>query len=324
MAGSTSIFDFHQPEYLVSGALGAFTQDIVLPRLVNRTFDQHFARKIGTTVDVLIPGGPVLARDFQLRTPKQTDNKSGALGRPAGSGEADAVPAGGDSTIKFSDLDESTAPVTLDRHLYNAVRLTDEDITLHPDRFIGSILSRQVEGLARGAEDVLATVMNGIAVDALYDVTKPLESILAAQQAMDARLVPRGGRQLAIAPDLVPSLVLNEALLRVDASGTSDALREARVGRLMGVDVVVSPYLDAGTALLFTKDAFTFVTRVPVAPKSGPATASESFQGIGMRWIGDYDSTTLADRSIVSLFCGAQVLRSDSYVKLDVDGPAGS
>src|SRR5690349_12288066 len=63
------------------------------------------------------------------------------------------------ATITYDDIDETEVPVKM-AHLYDATKVTDEDLTLAITDFAGQVTAPQVQAVARGAEDQIASVMN--------------------------------------------------------------------------------------------------------------------------------------------------------------------
>src|SRR5690606_1085534 len=300
-------------------ALGVYVQSLVLPRLFNRNVEQDFQGQRGFVVNVRKPATTAVeTHNFRMRSSQ--DNSGGVLLENGTDGHTE---------VEFSDIPAGEyAQVTITDHLYNAIRITDEEATFKLEDFARQMLAPQALGVARRAEGIAAAVIDGLAADpgipALEaDGSNLREVVMAVTTEFDQRYIPRQGRQLLISPDLQRHFVLNENLLRFDASNSTEALRDAQVGRLLGFDVYVVNSLAPGTMLAFLQDAFTFVSRVPYAPRGATATAAQSVESIGMRWLADYDPKTLADRSVVSTFVGASVLDDRLYVKVEVEG-AGS
>lgn len=59
-------------------------------------------------------------------------------------------------------------------------------------------------------------------------------------QKLNEASVPRKGRWIVIPPFVENLLLQHSSLVRVDAAGTGESLREAQIGRLLGFDVYVS------------------------------------------------------------------------------------
>lgn len=226
------------------------------------------------------------------------------------------------ATITYDAFSEVPVQVSL-THLYDAGRLTDEDLSLNLRNFAMQVTEPQVASVATGAEDELATAMNGIAADDSFALTAdPADTdakILAARETLSSADVPSDNRWLAVAPDIYTRLLSVDKFVRADATGdgVSSAIRRAIVGRIYGFQVIESNGLTAGTAVAYHKSGLVFANRVPVRPRGAYSSATAQSQGIGMRQIFQYQPDILSDASVLSTFAGAGVIDLDRIYKLD-------
>lgn len=275
-------------------AVSLLTRSLVLPMTVSRIPGGEFAGDNGDTITV---------RVRSTRTARKQANP----GDP----------------ITYDALNETPVNVTL-AHLYDAARLTDEDLSLNLVDFGVQVTQPQVASVATGAEDELATAMNGVAADDSFALTASADDtdakIQAARETLSEANVPAGDRYLAVAPDILTRLLSVDKFVRADATGDrSTAIREATMGRIYGFTVVESNGLTAGTAVAYHRSGFVFANRVPVPPRGlearqvGTATAS----GIGMRQIFQYQPDNLRDVSVLSTFAGAAQVDGNRVFKLD-------
>lgn len=287
---------FVKPSVVARTALGLLQREIILPRLVWRDHEREFAGKIGDTVNVRIPAPAVTARKF------------------------DRTGVAGDATVVTTNVAESSIPVKLDTHLYNAVPVTDEELTLQVEDFGAQILAPQVRGVAEGAENLVAAVLDAQAASVVLSTTAPEDTLTDVAVTLDQRSVPRSGRVLVISPDMQGYFLKSQEIKkREDTTGT-DALVDATLGRLRGFTIVVSNALKPKSAHAFVREAVAFVTKAPAAPAGASFAASESYAGLAMRWLRDYDADTLQDRSIVSAYAGVKLTSTDRIVS--IAGPA--
>ncbi|MCD0450773.1 hypothetical protein LO762_16470 [Actinocorallia sp. API 0066] len=227
--------------------------------------------------------------------------------------------------IVFDAINEVPVEVTL-THLYDAARLTDEEMSLDIVDFGVQVTQPQVAAVGIGAEDELAAAMNVLTPDAAFAETATPsdtdDAILAAREALSSADVPAGDRFLAVAPDITTRLLKVEKFVRADAVGDGTAIREAIMGRIYGFTVVESNGLDAGTALAYHRSGFAFANRVPVAPRGLPSNqvGTATSGGISMRQIFQYETKNLRDQSVLSTFAGANVVQRPRVFKLAVDG----
>lgn len=280
---------FIKPNAIVDTVLGMLQGELVLTNLVWKDGLGDFAGRFNDTISIRIPN-PTDANTRVLR----------------GTGSA--------RNLTVSDLTETTVDVKLTDDVYNLVVLTDEEKTLDIFDFAGQVLNRQVDAVARKLEQGLADTITGApyatthsaAADTIYD------AIIHARRQLNDSYVPRQGRVLVIGSAIEEALLLDDRFIRFDSTGDSSnsALREARIGRIAGQDVIVSDYIPHGEAYLFHPTAFAMVTRPPSAPMSGAdrVAAVGSANGIALRWLGDYDPSVTSDRSLVDTFVGYKAI----------------
>lgn len=272
-----------------SAAAGLLARELVLPMTVLRIPGGDFAGDNGDTITVRVPQpGTVLEQ---------------------------ATPG---DTITYDDINEVGVDVQL-AHLYHAKRVTDEELSLEVVDFGAQITAVQVDAVARGAEDQIATEMNDLTADdsILSDGSDISEKILAAREALGNSNVPTAERYLAVSPEVATFLLSEDKFSTVNQSGDDSALRDAVLGRVYGFTVVESPALSGGTAVAYHRTGFAFANRVPVAPRGANDSAVAQAGGVGLRQILQYDPSVLSDASVISTFAGAKVVDSDRVFKLN-------
>lgn len=291
---------FLTPEVIARTAIGALVQDLVLPRMVSRDAEADFGGGNGTVVNVRVPA---TVSGGGARTYTQTLRDAG-------------------TPIVLDKLSETTIPVTMGPELYKGAPVTDDDLTMELTDFTTQVLDPLTQVVGVGAEAVLATEMNGFTADATntpnVNGTDIHKSILKARLTLNKRHVPQTGRMLVISPEVELMLLDDPSnrLVRYDASGSAEALRNATIGKLYGMPTVTSTELAANSYMIFTREAFTFVMRAPVVPRGVAFGQSVSYQGLALRFLRDYDSAFLQDRAIVSTFAGAETLDANRAVRV--------
>lgn len=271
-------------------SVGLLSRSIVLPNTVTRVTRSDFPAGSGATVTLRVPS-PGAAR---------TQVSAGA-------------------TITYDDVTETGVNVTLS-HLYNAKRVTDQELTYSLVDFGAQITSVQVDAVARGAEDLVAAAMNGLASERTFALNATeadtVASLLAARQALSAANVPAGDRFLAVSPEIATRLLSMEGLRDTSRAGSDGALRDATIGQVFGFTVVESNALAAGTAVAYHRTAFAFANVLPATPRGATDTATATFGGVGLRHIFQYQPDILSDASVVSTFAGASVVDGARVVKM--------
>jgi hypothetical protein len=291
---------FYTPEVISRLMIGALVQDLVLPRLVNTDASADFTGGSGTVVNVRTP--PTVTGGG-ARTYTQTLRDA-------------ATP------IILDRINEATVPVTIGPMLYKGAPITDEDLTFELTDFTRQVIEPLAQPVGIGAEATLAAVINAFPASAT--ITPALNAseihgaILEARMELDKRYVPKQGRVLVVSPEIEMWLLIDEAnrLVRYQDSGSTDALREAQIGRLYGMPVVGSTELTANSFIIMSRDAFVFVLRAPEVPAGVSFGSSIAYQGLALRFIRDYDSAFMQDRAVVNTFAGAQVLDAARAIRV--------
>ncbi|MGI5245423.1 P22 phage major capsid protein family protein [Dactylosporangium sp. CA-139066] len=281
---------------IIKAALGLLEEELTLGQLVYRDFDSDFAGKQGDTVNVKRPAR-LTAEDIGFRSSNRQ--------------------------VTGQDLVESTFPVKLREYPVNAVDLSDEEMTLDVENFGSQVLQPQVEAIARYIEARLAFEMQANtvtgALGAKTDGSDLLAKITRARKLLNDRNVSRGGRILLVGSAVEEALLNLAILTEADKSGTTEALREAILGRLRGFTVVGSNQIDEDVAIAYHPTAFALITRAPVIPDGASFGAATSYGGYAMRWIKDYDASRLSDRSVLGTFMGIEPIK-DPVDLADIDG----
>ncbi|GAA4981260.1 P22 phage major capsid protein family protein [Actinopolymorpha pittospori] len=276
---------FYTPAQVASVALALVRGDLVLARTVNRDYEAGFGGGRGTVVNVRKPA---------------TLN---ARKRSIGAGTA----------IQTDSISESTVAVTMTDMIYSAVDLTDEDLSLNLEDFGRQVLAPQVTAVAEEVEDTVVAAFQALAESAVavagsYSATNPTAQFVTLRQILRDRKVPATNLTAAVGTGVYADLLNSGALKGYDQSGSTDALRNAEVGKVHGFTIIESNRLAHDEIVAYHRDAFTLAIRAPRVPEGVSFGQSASGDGFAMRYIRDYDSSLLADRSVVSTFIGCQAM----------------
>ncbi|MEX2196830.1 MAG: P22 phage major capsid protein family protein [Thermoleophilaceae bacterium] len=226
---------------------------------------------------------------------------------------------GGDP-ISFDSLDETEIAVVLE-HWYSAVKITDEELTLDVRDFANQVLAPMIAAVAAAGEDRLAAVINGLAATSSFALAEDPEDtkdvILAARETLVDNDVPAAGRYLAVSPQIASRLFKVDTFVKVNESGSPDALRNATLGSIYGLQVVESSALTDGEAAVYHRSALAFATLAPAVPSGAASARAQAVQGIALRVLQDFDASVLSDVIAVNTFGGAELVDGDRIVKLD-------
>jgi P22 coat protein - gene protein 5 len=280
---------FLKAEKIVSQGLGLLQRDLVLPRLVVRYGKDDFTGAKNDTLNIRIPS-ILKGREYEWRTRN--------------------------SAITVDELQEFTIDVKLDRHVYSAVGVTDEELTLDITNWGEQVARPQIRAVVEMLEGYVAKAME----DANYrheveyvqgdpDDDKDrsfYRAAVAANKYLNKENVPKEGRVILVGANVEEAALLSPHLMKVNEAGDDSALRDAKIGRIAGFTVVGNVNgVDPDFAIAMHPTAFALGNVAPVVPDGAKAGATQTFDSLALRWIRDYDADHLRDRSVYSSFAGA-------------------
>jgi hypothetical protein len=293
-------------ERLAPFALGLLEREIVLPALVWRDAGGSFKGAAGDTISIRVPA----------RTVARTRTLRGA--RPQASE--------GNGIITMDELTEFKVDVTLDEDLYSAIAITDEEIALDITDFGAQILAPQVRAVAEALENKLAAEMVAAPWTSANSVTIPFgklagdtatynsadydvhRGLVEARRILNVNNIPQNDRVIVVGSGMEAAFLNDPHLNRFDGSGDSgpgSALRDATLGRIAGFNqVIVSNALPPMVGFAFHRTAFVLSMQAPSVPAGASSGSAQSYQGLAMRVLRDYDLRNLQDRQVVDVYAG--------------------
>ncbi|MDH6462062.1 hypothetical protein M2302_002237 [Micromonospora sp. A200] len=271
-----------KPEKLALTAVGMLEQELVIPALFQKEGIDQFRGAKDDTVSVTVEG--VLPfHEYGWRNDRT-------------------------NPLQFDTYSERKIAVTFGGDVYNAVKLTDEQAEMDLDGW-GKLLRPQVKAIARGMQRRAVKTLT----DQTYAVTvgnaeqNLRGALIEARRVLNKFNVPDGARYLLVGSDFETALLGDEKLnlaQNVGEAEAASALRNATIGDRYGFKIVVDQTIPGDAAFAFASSAFIFLNAAPAVPQSVPFGSTTSFEGISLRWMRDYDSMYLQDRSIVNTYVG--------------------
>lgn len=281
--------EFLKPEKIISQGLGLLQRELILPRMVARKGVADFKNAKNDTLDVRVPS-ILQAREYEWRNRE--------------------------SEITTDDLEETSVPVKLEKHPYSAVAISDEDLTLDIMSWGDQVARPQIRSVAEKLEGYIATAMETgtFRHSVEYQQGDPeaekdrafYRAAVAARKFLNQENVPTAGRKLLLGANVEEAALSSGYLDEASAANDDSALREAIIGRIAGFDVIGNcNSIDADFAIAMHPTAFVLGNVAPIVPDGVSSGATMVFDSLAMRWIRDYESGKLRDRSVYSAFAGA-------------------
>lgn len=292
---------FLTPDVIAKQALVSLNESTIMRNLVHTDLSSEFTgAKVGDTVNV--------------RKPAVFEAKK--FNRAQG--------------IEIQDIDEDRIPVKVDHIPDVSVTVTHEELRLDIDNFdeqvitpamqaIAEYIDKQILALRSDITNVTGTGLVG------HEWDKP-EALIEAGRILNAKKVPARDRFAVVGTDFNARWLNSDVLKRADASGSTEALREAHMGkRLFGFDpywtanveppagepTTGQPTTEVGVA--FHKSAFAFVS-VPLEIAPGSMGAVMSHDGLSIRVT--YQNDIKTKETIISFdtLFGTKTLDADRAV----------
>lgn len=271
-------------QQIVDAAVLLLQREIVLPRLVWRMADADFRGQLDDTITLRVPAV------LDARTRVMRSN----------------------TALTFDEFAETSVPVKLDTHVYQGLKIRDEELTLDIRDFAVQVLSPQIRAVAEGLEVVVADALDAATPESEVTFDGDPENawgvIVDAGKELNLLNVPMSGRVLLLGANVWAALMKNSMFVKVNEAGTTDALRDATITKLGGLTIVTSNAINADEGWAFDKYAIALGIVAPTLPDGAAMKSRVALDGLAMRYIRDYapeNSTGPVDRSLVDCFAGA-------------------
>lgn len=211
---------FLTPSIIAKEALMVLRNNLVFANLVHRDYSSEFAAKVGDTITIRKPA------TFEA---KEFDATSG---------------------ISVQDVTEQGVAVKLDKHLDVSFEITSKERALELQDFSQQVLVPAMSAFGQKIDEYLA----GLYVDIPYYTGTPgttpstAADIANCGKVLNINKAPMRDRQLVIDPEAQAKLIVLDSFMEVDKAGTTEALRNANLGRLLGFDTYMDQNIKAHTA----------------------------------------------------------------------------
>lgn len=201
-------------------------------------------------------------------------------------------------TINLQDVGEKYVLVKLDKIADVSVEVGSKELTLNIEDFGAQILDGATLAIAEKIDQDLCGLYADIPYYSGTGGTTPskLDDISAAMLVLNNNRVPMSNRATVWDPYAQAKLVTLEALANASASGSTAALREASMGRVLGFDNYMDQNIKKQTAGAFT--ALTDVTGT--AAKDATAITLTSAAGASTAKVLKGDVFTIAGQQFVA------------------------
>lgn len=280
---------FITPTLVARTALATLYNQIVLAGLMWRDFDPEFSGAQGDTITVRKPA-VFEARDYDRRT----------------------------GTV-LQDITEATTEVRLDRIADVSFPILSEQLTLELSDFRGQVLTPAMEAHAQKLDGDLAEALVDAAQSRAGGGTASMDRVahdaFVGADGVVARMgrnkAPLTNRYVVFSPEGQGIALADELFLKANESGTTDALRNASIGRVLGFETFMSQTFGLGSGdrgradgVAFHRTAQILVTRPLALPMGNDRAAVESYRGLSIRVVYDYNRDQKQDEISTDILYG--------------------
>lgn len=278
---------FLTADIIAREALATLYENAVMAGLVWRDFDDDFSG----TVNGYRKGQTISVRKPVVFDAEEFDRSNG---------------------INVQDAEEDTVDVTLDKIADVSFSVTSEDLTMEIGSFSERLLNPAMEAIWQkidrdllGLRSDVSTVVGDGSSNHAY--TEP-EVLIDARKELQQNSVALSDRHCVVGPVIEAGWLSSSLFHQADQRGDTEGLREASLGRKFGfdnyqdqnVDDVDGTYSDEA-AVAFHRSAFSLAMRPLAVPSGAADAANQSFRGMTLRVVQDYDIN--AKEQIVSVDC---------------------
>lgn len=283
-----------KPAVLVQAALSALRDELIIANTVTKRSDMKtFFASAGDTISQRVRG-TVPVRTYTARNdrsqPIVTDNYTETV---------------------------VTLTIAADRP-YSAIKMTDEQRDWDFQDGWGDLINAQTQSIASYLEHgVLNQILKApyervilVKNDStgLSDAHAAMQSVfynavVEAKKALRLMRTPNEQLYCVCGVDFEEQILKDNRFLKDQGTG-DNALTSSTLGSIAGVKFVSSTHIAPDEAYMYASSGFLVFTGVPSIPQSVPFGATANASGWALRWLMDYDTAYLTDRSIFDCYAG--------------------
>jgi len=157
------------------------------------------------------------------------------------------------SSVTPQDLTETGVALVLEKHYDATIKLTSTDLTLELQDFSEQILEPNVLQIAETVDAYALTKLKdlpnvfGPSELAVGALPASIADMASVRKGMNDLKIPMSGRVQIASTEYEQSLLGVDSFVEADKAGSTQALRDASVGRLLGIDTFMDQNVDSST-----------------------------------------------------------------------------
>lgn len=203
------------PAIIAKEAIMVLQNTMVMAGLVHRDFSDEFAQ-VGDTITVRKPA-TFVANEYN------------------------------GSTISVQEAAESSVSVKMDKLIDVSFSVTSKDMALNVQDFSKQFIEPAMRAHAQKLDELLAALYVDVPYIQAVSGTPAISDIAGITAVMNTNKVPLAERKMVVDPTTYSKYVVLDSILGLDKSGSTAALREASMGRVLGLDSFMDQNIVAHT-----------------------------------------------------------------------------
>jgi hypothetical protein len=204
------------PSIIAKEAIMVLQNTMVFAGLVHRNYSNEFA-KVGDTITIRKPSS-FTASEW------------------------------GGSEITVQNATESSVAVKMDKIVDVSFAVTSKDMSLSIEDFSAQFIQPAMRAHAQYLDSLLAGLYVDVPYYTVVGSTPGIADLAAIGRIMNQNKVPMDGRNLVLDPVTYAKYVVLDAVLHAEKSGSTEALRAASMGRVLGLDTYMDQNIKTHTA----------------------------------------------------------------------------
>lgn len=206
------------PSIIAKEAIIALENSLVMAGLVHRDFSNEFAQ-VGDTISVRKPA-TFTAQEY------------------------------GGTTITKQDATETSVAVTLNKLMDVSFAVTSKQLALSVKDFREQFIDPAMRAHAQAIDNALCALYKDVpGYSVSGDIAwTTLKAFTKAREILNANMVPFADRRAVLGTTADAKVLSIDAVVNAEKSGSTEALRNASIGRLIGFDTYTDQNVDTHTA----------------------------------------------------------------------------
>ena len=228
--------------------------------------------------------------------------------------------------IILDKIGQARVAITLDKHVYNGVPITAEELTLDLKRFATEIAQPQAESVRDRIEQKVVKGLRAAdfktAIPAFYEDDDPWTVVRGIRRILNDNGCPADNRYLLVGSQVEDWMLGAERVAPVADGITNPAVRNATIGQIGGMTIVPSSMLAEDEIFAVVPSTLVIASGAPALPLglADAQKARASYEGYEMLLTIAYDQRFQQDASVFSTFLGVNSIEDELATTTDADG----